>query len=228
MNALPFHDLDVDASLRTILEGTATETGERFFAALVENLARALNTHGAWVTEYLAESAAIRALAFWMGGQWIHELEPASRGSLGRRNQPARLVHIPDRSPGLLPNDPDMRTIGARQLHGCAALDLDGKILGHLAVLDMRPMPKEPRALAYFKFLPRAQQPSCVAYVRKSKCANAKKNSAAWLTAPWTRSLSWIAILMLPESMPRQKRCLAAARERSWASPSRVSSLRFA
>ena len=30
-------------------------------------------------------------------------------------------------------------------------LDLDGKILGHLAVLDLRPMPKEPRAEALFQ-----------------------------------------------------------------------------
>ena len=44
MDGLPFHDLDVDVSLRSILEGTATETGERFFAALVQNLAKALGT----------------------------------------------------------------------------------------------------------------------------------------------------------------------------------------
>jgi len=30
--------------VRAILEGTATETGERFFTALVENLSKALNT----------------------------------------------------------------------------------------------------------------------------------------------------------------------------------------
>ena len=33
--ATPLRDLDEDAALRSILEGTATETGERFFAALV-------------------------------------------------------------------------------------------------------------------------------------------------------------------------------------------------
>ena len=38
-NQLPLQGLDEDAALRTILEGTATATGERFFAALVENLA---------------------------------------------------------------------------------------------------------------------------------------------------------------------------------------------
>jgi len=51
----PLQNIDVDAALRTILEGTATETGEQFFKALVKNLATALNTHGAWVTEFFPE-----------------------------------------------------------------------------------------------------------------------------------------------------------------------------
>ena len=63
--------LDEDEALRTILEGTAIETGPRFFAALVENLAKALHTHGAWVTEYLEDSRRLRALAFWLGGTWV-------------------------------------------------------------------------------------------------------------------------------------------------------------
>lgn len=45
-------DSDKEVALRSVLEGTATENGKRFFAALVENLAKALNTYGAWVTEY--------------------------------------------------------------------------------------------------------------------------------------------------------------------------------
>ncbi len=59
------------AALRMILEGTASETGERFFKALVDNLARALGTHGAWVTEYLPQTRSLRALAFRMGDQWV-------------------------------------------------------------------------------------------------------------------------------------------------------------
>lgn len=61
--------LDEQTALRTILQGTATETGERFFMALVENLARALATHGAWVTEYLPQQRRLRTLAFWLGGE---------------------------------------------------------------------------------------------------------------------------------------------------------------
>lgn len=47
----PLQGFDETTALRMILEGTATETGERFFSSLVENLAKALQTHGAWVTE---------------------------------------------------------------------------------------------------------------------------------------------------------------------------------
>ena len=39
--------VDLDTAIRTILEGTASETGERFFAALVRNLCRALDTQQA-------------------------------------------------------------------------------------------------------------------------------------------------------------------------------------
>ena len=152
MNALPFHDLDVDASLRTILEGTATETGERFFAALVENLARALNTHGAWVTEYIEEQRRLKALAFWMGGQWIHGWEMVIDGTPCERVVDERcLIHIPDNLLDIYGNDPDVRAVGAASYMGMPLLDLDGKILGHLAVLDLRPMPKEPRAEALFQ-----------------------------------------------------------------------------
>jgi hypothetical protein len=51
-----------------ILESTTAETGERYFAGLVQRLAQVLGTCGAWVTEYLEESRRLRALAFWMDG----------------------------------------------------------------------------------------------------------------------------------------------------------------
>ena len=44
---------DEQEALRRILEGTASEIGENFFRALVDNLARVMGTYGAWVTEYL-------------------------------------------------------------------------------------------------------------------------------------------------------------------------------
>ncbi len=152
MDRPPLQDIDVDAALRTILEGTATETGEQFFKALVKNLAAALNTHGAWVTEYFPESRRLKALAFWMGEQWLEGWEMVVDGTPCERVIDERcLIHIPDNLVDIYGNDPDVRAVGAASYMGMPLLDLDGEILGHLAVLDMRPMPAEPRAQALFQ-----------------------------------------------------------------------------
>jgi hypothetical protein len=102
---LPLRDLDEDTALRTILEGTSTETGERFFQALVQNLAKALKTHGAWVTEYLPESRRLRALAFWMGGQWVQGYEQHIDGTpCAEVINGAQFVHFPDNVLTLYPD----------------------------------------------------------------------------------------------------------------------------
>jgi PAS domain S-box-containing protein len=147
----PLRGLDEGAALRTILEGTANETGERFFTALVENLARALNTHGAWVTEYIQECRRLRALAFWMDGQWIQNYEVDIAGTPCEQViETANLVHFPDNLLELYPDDPDIKDVGAVSYMGMPLKDTDGRVLGHLAVIDRRPIPEEPRVLALF------------------------------------------------------------------------------
>jgi PAS domain S-box-containing protein len=148
---LPLRGLDEGVALRSILEGTANETGERFFAALVENLAKALKTHGAWVTEYNQECRRLRALAFWMDGQWVQNYEVDIAGTPCEQViDTASLVHFPDNLLELYPDDPDIKDVGAVSYLGMPLQDIDGRILGHLAVIDRRPIPEEPRVLALF------------------------------------------------------------------------------
>jgi len=152
MDRPPLYNVDVDAALRTILEGTATETGEQFFKALVKNLAAALGTHGAWVTEYFPESRRLKALAFWMGEQWLDGWEMIVDGTPCERVIDQRcLIHIPDNLLNIYWDDPDVNAVGAASYMGMPLLDLDGKILGHLAVLDKRPMPPQPRTHTLFQ-----------------------------------------------------------------------------
>jgi PAS domain S-box-containing protein len=148
----PLHGLDESAALRSIVEGTATHTGDRFFQVLVESLARVLGTHGAWITEYLPESRRLRALAFWLGGEWVRDFEHLVDGTPcedvvdGRR-----LVHVADNVLALYPNGELGRSVGAVSYLGVPLLDVDGSVLGHLAVLDRRPMPAESRAEALIR-----------------------------------------------------------------------------
>jgi hypothetical protein len=67
---------EVDETLlATILEGTAAETGEQFFAALVRSLAKALQVDGAWVTEYLPGPKRLRAVSFWWHDHYVPDYE---------------------------------------------------------------------------------------------------------------------------------------------------------
>jgi PAS domain S-box-containing protein len=151
-NPFPLDGLDEDAALRAILEGTASETGEKFFAALVRSLAQALHTHGAWVTEYLPESRSLHTLALWLDGDWIENYDFDIAGTPCELVvKEARLVHIPDRLVEIFPRDVEAITRGLVSYLGVPLKELDGGLLGHLAVIDKRPMPERPRTLALFQ-----------------------------------------------------------------------------
>ncbi len=139
-------------ALRIIMEGTAGETGGEFFKSLVKNLARALDTRGAWVTEYLHESKRLNSLAFWLSGEWVEEYIYDISGTpceLVVENKDIFLV--PENVIELFPRDPDLRPMGAVSYMGVPLLDLDGSVLGHLAVLDSKPMPDQSRLRTIFR-----------------------------------------------------------------------------
>lgn len=147
-----FKKLDVDQALRLIVEGTASETGTGFYTALVKSLAATLNTTGAWVTEYLEEASRLRALAFWLNGEWVSDYEYDLPGTPCEPViHEAKLVHIPDNVAQLFPNDPDLRAFGAVSYLGVPLRNEDGRILGHLAILDSNPLPADPRLLSFFR-----------------------------------------------------------------------------
>jgi len=151
-HSTPLQNLEVDAALRAILKGTATETGQQFFTALVQNLTSVLGTHGAWVTEYLHETRRLRALAFWLDGQWITDYEMDIAGTPCERViDTAKLVHFPDRILDIFPHREELRAAGAASYMGVPLQDTDGEILGHMAVIDRRPIPVEPRIHAVFQ-----------------------------------------------------------------------------
>jgi PAS domain S-box-containing protein len=146
------NSIDQDSLLPAIMDGTAAEIGSRFFRALVKNLSQALGTRGAWVTEYLPEMQRLRALAFWLDGDYVEHYEYDIAGT------PCEPVirkktyqHIPEKVVELFPGDPDLPKMGAVSYMGYPLLDADKQVLGNLAVLDSRPMPESFRNLALFR-----------------------------------------------------------------------------
>jgi PAS domain S-box-containing protein len=87
-----------------------------------------------------------------MDGQWIQNYEVDIAGTPCEQViETANLVHFPDNLLELYPDEPDIKDVGAVSYLGMPLKDVDGRILGHLAVIDRRPMPEEQRVLALFR-----------------------------------------------------------------------------
>ncbi|MGH7724336.1 MAG: sigma-54-dependent Fis family transcriptional regulator [Candidatus Eiseniibacteriota bacterium] len=137
--------IDAVGALRTVVEGTASETGEPFYRALVQNLARALDTRGAWITEYLPAVERLRTLAFWFGDGWLEPFEYEFTGTPCEvAIREARMIHIPARVSDLYPGPaPAGFPAGEVSYLGIPLLDTDRRVLGHVGVVDTRSMPDE-------------------------------------------------------------------------------------
>jgi transcriptional regulator with PAS, ATPase and Fis domain len=149
----PARKIDEASALRAVVEGTASETGEAFYRALVKNLAFALDTKGAWLTEYREGAQRLTALAFWFGSQWMDGYEYQIQGTpCETALQERRLVHIPDRIVDLYPQERnDLGGKGIVSYLGMPLVDTDQRIIAHLAVIDARPMPPEKQFLDLFQ-----------------------------------------------------------------------------
>jgi PAS domain S-box-containing protein len=145
-------ELDQHATLRTVLEGTATETGTGFFDILVQSLSQALQTRYAWVTEYMTGLRRLKTLAFCADGElqppFEIDIEDTPCQKIIDRSQ---FVHYPDNIRELFPRSSKLKELEAVSYMGVPLSNLQGNVLGHLAVIDCQPMPKAPRNLALFK-----------------------------------------------------------------------------
>ena len=145
-------NFDEAAALRAVVEGTATETGERFFPALVGALGDALGTVGAWVATFEGESTKLRGLSVKLRGRFIEGLVYDVMGTPCQiAIDERRTVHIPDRVVELFNQHPMLVANGAVSYLGVPLIGSSGAVIGQLAVLDDKPMPPDAQATALFR-----------------------------------------------------------------------------
>ncbi len=149
---LALRRVDEEAALRAVVEGTAAETGREFYRALVRNLALALDTYGAWVTEFDQPVDRLRALAFWFGDEWVEGFEyPIAGTACERAIRERRLIHIRDRDEMQSAVAPaNFLSAGVVSYIGVPLLDGD-RVMGHVAIVDRRPLVAEPRIITLFE-----------------------------------------------------------------------------
>ena len=181
-----------DKILRFLVEGTVSETGSEFFRALARNLSEALQTCGAWITEYIPETRRLRALGFWLNGTFLEDYEFSIEGT---PCQPVietkSRAHFPERLLDLFPHDAGLAALGAVSYMGIPLLDADGTLLGALGVLDNRPMPAEPQLYELFDlFAVRA-----VAEMRRLRAESAMREREAQLSLLLDTAMDAILVL---------------------------------
>ena len=131
-----------EATLRAIAEGTAREVGVEFFRALVKNLATALNVEFAYISELDESRQIFRSRAGWGKGQPLPQFDVPAWGpceTVLMRN----CVYHPSKLRELYPQVQLIQDIGVESYCGVPVLSASGSVLGHLAVMDSKPMPDE-------------------------------------------------------------------------------------
>jgi PAS domain S-box-containing protein len=142
-----------DLTLRKIDEGTAASTGEAFFPVLVQSLAEALQTKYAFVSRFVGgHRARVRTLAFWKGNGFLDNFEYDLPHTPCERVLAGEVCLFPENVQDLFPDHrEDLAALGVESYLAIPVSDHSGTVMGHLAVMDIKPMHDDPRVLSVFK-----------------------------------------------------------------------------
>ncbi|NOT23263.1 MAG: sigma 54-interacting transcriptional regulator, partial [Nitrospiraceae bacterium] len=140
-----------DALLRKIDEGTAAVVGEQFFQSLTQNLAAALGVRYVFVSELTELDRRVRTLAFWTGEEFAPNFEYDLDGTPCQRVLRGEVCHYQKDIQALFPRDQDLVKLSAQSYLAVPLVSPRGNVLGHLAALDVRPMPLTPEDVSIFK-----------------------------------------------------------------------------
>jgi signal transduction histidine kinase len=128
--------------LRAIAEGTAGAVGEEFLRGLVRNVAEAFGARLVFVAEATEPAGThVRMLATWYDGEYLDEqYEYDTKGQPCALAPEQAVVAFPDALTKRFPEDQAAIEMGLQSYLAVCLKSADGSHLGHMAVLDNRPM----------------------------------------------------------------------------------------
>ncbi|MGO9056964.1 MAG: PAS domain S-box protein, partial [Candidatus Binataceae bacterium] len=136
-----------DAVLRAIVQGVEAETGERFFASLVQNLALALSVQYAFVTQLSDDGTRFKMLAVWERDHFGASIELPLHGTPCESVLHGQVAHHAEGLCALFPEDKGLVDWRAESYCGVPVFDSEDQVFGHVAILDDKPMPDGSRGI---------------------------------------------------------------------------------
>jgi formate hydrogenlyase transcriptional activator len=133
--------------LTLLASGTAAATGDEFFRSLAKHAALALGARYAFVAESISELES-RSLAYWEGSDFGQGFSYRFPGTPCERVAKGHVCSTRTRLQELFPEDLWLQQIGVDSYVGVPMKTADGRVLGHVAVLDAQPIEPTPEQLS--------------------------------------------------------------------------------
>jgi PAS domain S-box-containing protein len=137
------HEIEL---LRSIVEATASSTGDDFLRNLVRGLAEAVGMRHSFISDF-QRGELLRTLAFWSNGQFAANMEFVLRGTPCEEVLGGRDCFIPS---GVQAKYAP-REKGIESYFGVPLKARNGAVLGHLCAFDEAPRAADPRTLYLFQ-----------------------------------------------------------------------------
>jgi len=132
-------DLEALKLLRELDEGVAAKTGASFFAHLVSSLAQTLQATCAFVSDISHETYRANVLAYWSDGSFREPFAYSLAGTPCECVLDNQIVAFPRNIAEMFPKDREwFASLGAQSFLAIPLCTEEGKVRGHLAVLDSR------------------------------------------------------------------------------------------
>lgn len=126
---------------RAITEATAAVTADDFFRSLVKHVAAAMNGRYVFLAECPEEHKGLAiTLSYWKSDDFVENVSYDLNGTPCKGVVAGNVCYYPDQLQSLFPEDKPLVDMEAVSYLGVPVQDLTGKVLGHLVVMDSRPM----------------------------------------------------------------------------------------
>ena len=142
--------LDSSATLRSIMEGTAGGDGEYFFRSLVQYLAISLRAKASFVATFTPKRTSAQTLAVWVDGEHVPNFEFELEGTPCKQVLDGDIQHYCDGIQAEFPANSLLQELDARSYLAIPLTDDNGDVVGHLAVIDEKPLAANERELSIF------------------------------------------------------------------------------
>ncbi len=139
-----------DEAFRLIVAGTAATTGNDFFQSLVKHMAQVLRARYAFVTT-CDDGKHARTLAFWKADGFGENFDFDVADTPCERVLHGEVCHYRQALQGLFPRDKLLADWQVGSYLGVPMLDRSNRVIGHLAILDDKPMKADSRAIDLLK-----------------------------------------------------------------------------